>query len=251
MSIIKAQSIDEVIAFLDIIVEESKTNKNPSGYFAALYRKVTIRVKEGILNGEFNNAERMEKLDVVFANRYLEAYSKFNKDENPTQSWLISFNKTEKYWPIVLQHLLLGMNAHINLDLGIAAAQTAADSSISDLKEDFDQINTLLAELVKDVEQELSQIWPLLHVLLYLAGKVDKYLVNFSMKQARDGAWKFANELHYAKREDWNQMILARDIRISEIASYIDTEGYFFKFLFRLIRIGERGNVRRRIEILE
>ena len=142
----QAHTIDEVIELLDEIVEETKRANNPAGYFAALYRKVTIRVKEGISNNEFEDGSRMEKLDVIFANRYLVAYHTFYKQEIPTASWQVALRKANKFWPIVLQHLLWGMNAHINLDLGIAAAETASGASINDLKQDFDQINELLAD---------------------------------------------------------------------------------------------------------
>lgn len=57
--------IDEVISALDQIVAESEQNNDPAGYFAALYRKVTIKVKEGIASGYFDDGPRMEQLDVV------------------------------------------------------------------------------------------------------------------------------------------------------------------------------------------
>lgn len=247
----QAKTIDEVIKHLDAIIETAKKEGNPSGYFAALYRKVTKRVKEGIIKGDFENGARMEKLDIIFANRYLEAYNKFRKGEESTRSWLFAFNKTNKYGPIVLQHLLWGINAHINLDLGIAAAETAKGGSLEDSKQDFDKINELLAELVSDVEQELSQIWPTLKYILTFSGKIDDFLINFSMKEARDGAWKFANELYLTKEEDWEQMIFERDTRITEVAAYINPPGFIPKIIFRLIRLGERGSVQERIEILE
>jgi hypothetical protein len=68
-------SIDDVISALDKIVLTSKQNNDPAGYFAALYRKVTITLKEGIASGFFDDGSRMEQLDVVFAKRYLDAYS--------------------------------------------------------------------------------------------------------------------------------------------------------------------------------
>ena len=50
MDLKKANSIDEVIFFLDKIILESESNSDTIGYFSALYRKVTIKVKEGINN---------------------------------------------------------------------------------------------------------------------------------------------------------------------------------------------------------
>jgi hypothetical protein len=41
--------------------------------------------------------------------------------------------------PRVVQHVLLGMNAHINLDLGVAAAEVAPGPAIAGLRGDFDR----------------------------------------------------------------------------------------------------------------
>ena len=43
------------------------------GYFATLYRKVTIQVKKGIADNFFDDGPRMERLDVILANRYTQA----------------------------------------------------------------------------------------------------------------------------------------------------------------------------------
>jgi Family of unknown function (DUF5995) len=58
-----AQSIDEVIARLTDIIDISRQEPGRLGYFAALYRKVTISIKQGILNGRFEDGARMEMLD--------------------------------------------------------------------------------------------------------------------------------------------------------------------------------------------
>ena len=49
-----AKNIDEVIARLTDIIDISRQEPGRMGYFAALYRKVTINVKQGILNGRFD-----------------------------------------------------------------------------------------------------------------------------------------------------------------------------------------------------
>ena len=98
------------------------------GYFPALYRKVTVEVKRGIEERVFDDGPRMERLDVVFAKRYLDAFDAYMEGGAPTRAWVLAFETTGQWWPIVLQHLLLGMNAHINLDLGIAAARVSPGS---------------------------------------------------------------------------------------------------------------------------
>ena len=152
-------TIDQVIDQLTEIIDWSRKTKSRLGYFAVLYRKVTIKVKDGIAENFFDDGERMERLDVIFANRYLAAIDAYRNNTQPTNCWIYSFQIAKQRWPIVLQHLLLGMNAHINLDLGIAAARTVPSTALSSLHDDFNRINEILTELVGDVQDDLVQIW--------------------------------------------------------------------------------------------
>src|SRR6478609_6505638 len=103
-------SIDDVIKELEHIIQSSVETNTRLGYFAALYLKVTVRVKEGIANGEFENASRMEKFDVLFASRYLDAVKQWHASGKPSAPWEVAFDTTRRFFPLILQHLLLGMN---------------------------------------------------------------------------------------------------------------------------------------------
>lgn len=241
------KSIAEVIDALDEIISESIKNNNPSGYFAALYRKVTIKVKEGIASGAFDDGPRMEKLDVAFAKRYLVAYASHRKNESVTESWKITFRLEEQYWPIVLQHLLMGMNAHINLDLGIAAAEVSKGENLADLESDFNRINEILSSLVHEVQDNLSLVWPALKYILKWSGKIDDYLVDFSMKLARDGAWKFANQFFEISDTGKETAIALRDQKVAAKVNVILKPGFFASIALRIIRLTERGSVAEKI----
>lgn len=246
----KAETIDEVIEFLNQIISESSAQASYMGYFPALYRKVTIRIKEGIAAGEFQDGRRMERLDVIFANRYLDAYFRYKSNLPVSSSWGFAFAKTENWWPLTLQHLLWGINAHINLDLGIAAAETVGGQPIGELQNDFDKINGILAELVEEVQDELCEIWPFLKPILKLSGKLDDRLIQFSMKLARDGAWQFAEILSETPHYERERCIASRDERITKIAEYVYPANLFARILFGVVRIGLRKSVPKRIEIL-
>ncbi|WP_109434547.1 DUF5995 family protein [Aquimarina sp. AU119] len=243
-------TINDVIITLGNIILESKTNNNPLGYFATLYRKVTIKVKEGIDNDFFDDGPRMEKLDVIFANRYLDAYFTFQENKTVTKSWEKAFNLSNKYWPIVLQHLLIGINAHINLDLGIAAAEVAKGEDIENLKGDFDKINEVLSSLVKEVENDLAEIWPTLKKILKWTRKVDDFLVDFSMKLARDGAWEFAKELSSSPGNMITELIRERDVKVAEKARIVIKPGFIVQMVLMIVRLGERGTIRDKINDL-
>jgi hypothetical protein len=246
----RAETIEEVIEQLDSIIDWARTNNSRLGYFAALYRKVTVKVKEGIAAGFFEDGARMERLDVVFANRYLEALERFQKNRVLTRSWKVAFEASQAWWPIVLQHLLLGMNAHINLDLGIAAARTNPGSAVRDLKSDFMKINDILAALVDGVEQELAHIWPVLGLLDRIGGRTDEVLINFSMLKARDHAWKVAKE--FAPLSDPLQASHIDDLdqRVAALARRVRKPGVIIGAATKTIRLGERGTIPQIIDIL-
>ncbi|OJJ19414.1 hypothetical protein BKI52_21635 [marine bacterium AO1-C] len=251
MNSTQAKTIDEVITMLEDIITVSKEKQDTLGYFAALYQKVTIAVKEGIKEGRFENGERMERLDVIFANRYLLAYHDYQASKPVTKSWLKAFLLSKKYWPIVLQHLLVGMNAHINLDLGIAAAEVSKGENIEDLKNDFDEINKVLASLVETVQAELAQIWRPLRWILKLTGRLDNLIVDFSMELARDGAWRFAKDLAETPDAGWAEAIEKRDEAVANVAKIVIKPGVFLSLMLKFVRLGERGTVAKKIEILQ
>ncbi|MEP2026147.1 MAG: DUF5995 family protein [Reichenbachiella sp.] len=250
MKAIQIETIDQVISELDQIIQASIEEENCAGYFAALYRKVTLKVKEGIEQNYFDNGPRMERLDVVFATRYLNAYHAHKSNEPITNSWQVAFDLTSHYWPIVLQHLLIGMNAHINLDLGIAAAEISEGEDIDDLQNDFNKINKILSSLVHEVDRDLGEIWPTFRVIVKVLGKVDDFLVDFSMKLARNGAWKFAKELFNTPDQLKDQMIDTRDQKVAKKASLVTSPGFLISTIFKLIRVSEHGSIAKKIEDL-
>lgn len=250
MNILRINSIDEVIALLDDIVSETKKNNNPLGYFAALYRNVTAKVKEGIQNNFFDDGQRMEMLDIIFALRYIDAYYSWQKNEPVTKSWQKAFEMSNNYWPIVLQHLLIGMNAHINLDLGIAAAEVAKNKNIDDLENDFKKINEILSSLVNNVQNDLANMWPTLKKILQKTKKADDFLVDFSMKLTRDGAWKFAQIIAETPENNLRELIEDRDKKIAKKAGLITNPGFLANAVLKIIKLGEKGTVESRINQL-
>ncbi|WP_276485747.1 DUF5995 family protein [Paraflavitalea pollutisoli] len=212
-------TIDAVIQQLEQLIEACAAQKDRIGYFAALYHKVTVRVKQGIQNGEFEDGPRMERLDVLFANRYLAAVRQYLHKEPPTGSWTVAFTATHKRRTLVLQHLLLGMNAHINLDLGVAAVETMAGQDIDTIRGDFNTINTIIGSLIFEVMNEINRVSPLLSLFGFHATN-ESILIQFSITNARDGAWSFAENLALKVGKppaDWATCINTRDGSIQKL----------------------------------
>lgn len=213
---IPASSIQEVITELDIIVAQCLSENNKLGLFAALYRKVTIRVQEGIAVGRFDDGERMERLDVVFANRYLEAYCAHCTGKPMTSSWKITFEASKNPYLFMIQHLFAGMNAHISLDLGIATAQTAVGQPLSAVERDFNEINSVLADLIDEVQRALKQTSVMMNVVDWIGGNKDEKLARFSLELFRKRAWDITNNLHSLDEQALLQQILELDHQITK-----------------------------------
>ena len=245
-----AETIDQVIDRLGAIIASSRTTSSRAGYFPALYRKVTITVREGIAQGVFDDGARMERLDVVFANRYLSAIAAYGRHQPTSAAWMAAFTAAGRWWPIVLQHLLLGINAHINLDLGIAAARTVAPNELPRLRADFDRLNAILAGLVGGVQDELGQIWPTLRIFNRYLGRTQTAVINFSIEKARDHAWSVAEQLAPLDPADQRSVIDRLDHDVAMFARVITSPGVLLGAVTRIVRLGETGSVRRKIDIL-
>lgn len=261
---ISPSTIDEVLAQLTQIIADAEKTGDRIGYFTALYYKVTAKVKEGIDKNEFENGPRMERLDVLFASRYLDALREWqqaptqSQSQTLTQSWKTAFEATRSSSLLVLQQLLLGINAHINLDLGIAAVeatqegQSAATQSgqLDDIQKDFDAINTIIGSLTFEVIHEIDRVSPLLSLIGLHADNTDSLLIQFSIGNARDGAWCFAEELSKKSSSDYTACIDARDKDIAKLAqTLIKTSGLIGLTLW-IIHLFEWKSARKIIGIL-
>lgn len=215
---VAARNIDDVISRLELIIEECIKTKSKAGYFPALYHRVTCKVKEGIMNGDFEDNARMERLDVIFANRYLRAWHEWKQGVKPSGSWEVAFGASKKRMTILLQHLFLGINAHINLDLGIAAVETVEGPVFKVMRKDFYGINTVLAAMIYEVVHEINRVSPLMSLLGLHATNYNQMLMQFTIDIARDGAWCFADELFEKKDPGYDLYIKERDKRIAQLA---------------------------------
>ena len=246
-----ATTIDGVVAALDVRITRAIQQGSPLGYFPALYRKVTLRVKEGIEKGEFADGPRMERLDVLFANRYLDAADALDAGKPATEAWRVAWAAAASSRPIVLQHLMLGMNAHINLDLGIAAATVAPGDALPGLHGDFSRINDILAALVEGVQHDLAHVWPAFGWFDVVLGTTDESIANFSMCAARDSAWALATRLAPVDAAERAALIVAKDAESAAFGKFLLHPGFAAGVALGVVRMTERGSVRQRIRWLQ
>jgi len=246
-----ATSIDEVLAALDVIVDRAYSERDRLGYFAALYRTVTAAVKAGIAAGSFQDGPRMERLDVTFANRYLDALHCYRSGQPCSRSWTVAFDAAKHPRNVIVQHLLLGMNAHINLDLGIAAAEVCPGDSLASLEHDFDEINTVLASLETGIEGEVCSLSPWIDLLDHIDPNAGRVIANFSIDRARECSWKTAQRLSVLNGVPRDTAIAEIDAEVALLAHLVERPiGFVINLNLILVRLREVWNVRRIIRTL-
>ena len=230
------QNIDAVISELESIIATCIAENNRAGYFAALYHRVTCRIKEGILKNEFGDNARMERLDVLFAGRYIDAWKQVRSGKRPSLSWDVAFGTAKNNNAVILQHLLLGINAHINLDLGIAAAETMKGYPLQDVQKDFNSINNILATLVNEVQDNIGKVSPCMFLFDNFCRNYDEMVVCFSIDTAREGAWIFANELSGKTGTDYDNCTGIRDHAIAALGEQLRVSKGFLSFILKIVR---------------
>lgn len=245
-----AHNLQEVLDSLTEIIDENCERDLALGYFPTLYRRMTNAVIDGIAKGDFENNKRMENLIVVFANLYLDAYYNYTHDLPVCATWKIAFDAAQNNNMIVLQHLLMGVNAHINYDLGIAASQICRIEELEQFKPDFEHINDIIESLINDIQNSISEISLPMRFVDYVGGTKDEELINFNIRKARDDAWKMANQLAVLSTTERAALIQEVDAKSKKLSEKIAYQKGISAFIVKCIRWSERGKTKDKIRLL-
>lgn len=190
----QARSIDEVVDNLDRIVAWSIDTGSAIGYFAVLYKRSTLAIREAIRLRLFENPERMEEFDVVFAQRYFDALNAYFHPADAGElnlAWAVSFVGHDAR-STMLQQMLAGLNAHICFDLGVAAAAVPV-SPMGDLKNDFDAITDVVQTQVPAMVRAFERLSPGFRWFTLITP--ENRLIASVLNKFRSGAWLFAVDL--------------------------------------------------------
>lgn len=245
------KTIEEVLEKLDEIIIWCKENKSPAGYFACTYRIMTTQVLKGIQQKKFEDNPRMVLLDLAFAQHYLEAWDNYSNGIKCTNSWYIAFEAAQNKNLLILQHIFLGMNAHINLDLGISAASVMPYRKINPLKKDFENINDVIASINQKVQDSLNKICYPVQLIDQLSNGKDNAVLDFAISKARDTSWTTAviasNTPNFMKE----QVINIVDYAAAKVATQIISPKILTPALLKELKKCESSDIVKNIEILE
>lgn len=244
-------TIQDVLDELGSIILETEKDGSRAGYFAVLYHRMTLAVQQHIINGSFADPARMEQLDVTFAKRYIDAYHAYKSGAALSSGWKYAFDMAKTSPLTVIQHLMLGVNTHINLDLGIAAAAISTAETINDMQADFERINDIIASLTDEVQTKLTKVfWPM-RLLRSIVNDRQTAVINFSIVAARKAAWANALLLANADEQGAAAHVRSMDETVTRIATGVAHPGFPVSWLLQVIRWFENKDVATNIQLIK
>jgi hypothetical protein len=246
----RANSIKEVLEILDGLIDRFMKEQNPIGYFPAIYKQTTMKVAENVSKKAFQDNERMERFDVIFANMYFESLQRYLDGEKAVGPWQVSFEAAEDKGLIVDQHFFCAANAHINYDLGIAVSKMLPGEKVYEFEPDFILMNQVLASLYDRVNVEVARFWPHFAQLMKLFGKEIRFLENVAMIRERKNAWNHALMMSLAGDSERESVRSRIEKEVTDYGRKVIDPGCVIKAIMRHNAREEKGTVADRIDIL-
>jgi hypothetical protein len=188
-----AGTIEEVIERLEALDAELPVDDGVY-WFNRLYLAVTHAVSDWLDTNEQAAPGFLERLDVVFGNKYLEAFDAAGDDldDYPFRAWKPLFERRRRRDVAPLQFALAGMNAHINHDLAIGVQDVCGERGVRPDRDapeyqDYIAVNGLIERTEAEVK-----VWLLTGALALLDrhfGPIDDALAIWNVTVAREAAW--------------------------------------------------------------
>ena len=171
--------------------------------------------------GVFRDPEWVARIDCAFAERYFRAWDAFAAGADCPEPWAIAFRAALDGGTAVLQDILLGMNAHISLDLPYSLDDTiepdASPERLALRHADHETLNEVLAEAVDAVQRDAAWAYdPALAAADILLGSVDERLASRFIRYLRNRVWEEYLLLR-AAREPGLRRLVERNIESAAI----------------------------------
>lgn len=143
----ESPDITDVVGRMKGLLDFFESDKEYRGLAPFLYTYLTITRAVAERKNKFNDPEALQRLDIKFASLYFEPVAEFLASGTAVEPWHGYFSYcTGADQGAPFAQVLLGINSHINGDLGRAMAQAGYDN-----RDDFLLINEILREKIPAV----------------------------------------------------------------------------------------------------
>lgn len=199
LSLKKSDTIFEVLGkmqYLESTILQTREYSNILP-FHHTYFLITMSVVDHTYRADdFTGEKAIQKLDVIFAKKYLDALSAFINNGELKSPWKQFFTLVSETDPDPFAVLLAGINAHINGDL----AMSLVDADYLHYEKDFKYVNSiLLDEIPKVMSFLVKNQQSILAAGAYMLPSLTKYEFEKIIVRWRNEAWINAGQLQSKK----------------------------------------------------
>jgi hypothetical protein len=155
------------------------------GAFLCVYARVTEAVGAAIDAGEFADPEWVTDYLVTFADLYREALLAYETGDLVAlpDPWQVAFETAARGDALVVQDVVLGINAHVNYDLALALQRVGVGPDRRARYADHCAVNAVLRSLVDEVQDRIAEFYaPGVTDLDESFGRLDEALSMFSLR---------------------------------------------------------------------
>jgi hypothetical protein len=247
MSVIEsATSVDDVLALLARCLETARAENSAEGYFPLIYTWETRDIAAAADDGLFADPDALRRMIVVFANRYFAARRQFRAGQPTPKAWGLAFRAARSSPALVVQHHLLAMNAHINVDLAAASAEARLPWP------DFSRVDAILGEGVHRIQARLNRTTIVLRAIDLFAGDFDEMLTIFSVKAARRYAFQLAHRMRQSPEAGRAALVAEADDCALRLGERLLRPPLKDRLLLALVQLSERrASPRDLLDLLE
>lgn len=208
----RPKSVHEALEALVAVTDRLLAEGDQRAAFPDIYAIITRRVSESVALGKggfFLEPGWISRLAGRFCERYLETLrASLQGDPQDTGAWSIAYSCCELGDMLPVNHVMLGLSAHINYDLAIGIAANIAElggaddpSMLARYKHDHDAVNHLLRASVPEAFDHLldKHRCPGSKLLYRYAYGTTEWLAMQLLEAWRERVWGDAIDLVHAQ----------------------------------------------------
>ncbi len=195
-----------VLQQMNEYVQQWEAANDRRSIFLGCYAMMTGNMLDALEASRFADDVWVAHLLQHFAEYYFNALTLYEAQQPETPSvWQLAHDAAQRDNVMTVQHLLIGVNAHINYDLIFAVAEllspdwaTFSAEQRAQRRADFDLVNAIIGETIDRVQDQILEARsPWLDVIDKLLGPVDEWLISEVISRWRDEVWQ--NAIRYVE----------------------------------------------------
>lgn len=202
-----------VLARMDHRIATLRARGDDRRIFLAVYATMTRAIHDGVHTGRFMDPDWTAILTARFVGLYFDADHRWEcGDDSCPRAWCAAFAAAGQPRISVVEHALLGINAHIVYDLPFAVAAAMHDAgdvrdgrlqgdTLVRRRHDYEVVNHILAETIVAAQAVLAEESRVTRGLDTVAMRLDEYAAEALLRASRTQGWHNALALAVARDE--------------------------------------------------